>query len=102
MFVEKKRQWLLLPCHIIKYETWDSWIVYKVYTLWKDLYYPYMWNIREQGDNFEIQIFFTPLSGSCKTITGLLDLKMCIIQVKQSEESKIKDWLHKQTWASMV
>jgi hypothetical protein len=104
MFEHKSRHWLSVPCHTITYTSWKQWKLLEVYSspMWKDKFFPYIWNIRENNNDMQIQIVYTPLSGNYASFDGIVDIKTCIINIKESDEEEIRLWLTEQVWAHMV
>jgi hypothetical protein len=103
-FSEKKKNWITAPCHTINYTSWKQWTDVEVFNspLWKDAFFPYLWNIQEGGDVTKIQILYTPLTGSYISFGSTVDIKLCIITIKLSDEEDIQEWLNAQVWAHMV
>ena len=103
MFSDKKRNWLSFPCHTILYKSWTEWKLHKVYSSesWKLKFFPYLWNIKN-GETIQLQVLYTPMSGDYMTLDGKIDVKICVINIKEADEEDITNWLKEQVWAHMV
>ena len=85
MFPTKKREWITGNFTVFTY-TWKDWLDIRPYDyLWKS-YRPLIWNIREAGESYEIQILFLEP-------TGHLDFVCALIRAAAEHESQIQKWM---------
>ena len=85
MFPTKKREWIEGNFTNFTYK-WKEWLDIQPYNyLWKN-YRPLIWNIREDGGAYEIQILFLEP-------TGRLDFVCALIRATSEDEPQIQKWM---------
>ncbi|NBO71171.1 MAG: hypothetical protein EBU66_13190 [Bacteroidetes bacterium] len=96
MFNERVRKWITGSIYNVNFTSWKDFTLYTPYKMWRS-YKPFIWNIRDTTQGYQLQILFIKLSEST-AVYEINTIHEIDIYVEPHDEESIKDWISNQEW----